>query len=692
MNALAARQAAWLLAVDPLGLGGVRLRDRAGPRRDAWLALLNQVWPVGAPRRRLPGHVDEQRLVGGLDLGATLACGRPVAQRGVLAECDHPAGGLLLVPMAERLPLARAAQLGRVIDDRRVEVQREGLNRRDNARLAMVALDEGVDAQAAPAALSERLGLWLDLSTCGEPMPSPDAATADRAARARARLPDVTIDDAMLTALVEAADALGVRSMRAVNHAVHAARAAAAWAGHACVERDDAAWAARLVLAPRATRLPAQALPAQDDAQETAHDGAGDTSTTPEDSMSEPVETAAQDAHADAPPDPPTSTHGDPAAPHADQGAHEASMPDEALADAVLNAALAALPPGLLAQLAVQHTRVAGAAGRSGASQASRQRGRPCGSHAGDPRHGSRLHLVDTLRAAAPWQRLRRAERERARKPHDAPATGSGNDRTPMKTAGVETRRARVNAQARHEAATTEPRGKEVNADARRDGQPLAKHTNARVGHGTGPFVQVRREDLRVQRRRERRETTTLFIVDASGSAALHRLAEAKGAVELLLAECYVRRDRVALLAFRGMPPAPLAELLLPPTRSLARARRCLAALPGGGGTPLASALDAALAVVRDEQRRGATPLTVVLSDGRANVARDGSPGRTRAAADALASARAFADTAPGALWLDIAPQPQEAARRLADAMGARYLPLPHADARQMCCVVKAAG
>jgi magnesium chelatase subunit D len=93
-----------------------------------------------------------------------------------------------------------------------------------------------------------------------------------------------------------------------------------------------------------------------------------------------------------------------------------------------------------------------------------------------------------------------------------------------------------------------------------------------------------------VSRFKQRRETTTIFVVDASGSAALHRLAEAKGAVELLLADCYVRRDRVAMLAFRGKG----AELMLPPTRSLVRAKRSLAGLPGGGGTPLAAGMDAA--------------------------------------------------------------------------------------------------
>ena len=91
--------------------------------------------------------------------------------------------------------------------------------------------------------------------------------------------------------------------------------------------------------------------------------------------------------------------------------------------------------------------------------------------------------------------------------------------------------------------------------------------------------IEVRADDLRVTQFKQRTRTTTIFVVDAPGSTALNRLAEAKGAVELVLADCYVRRDRVALLAFRGGG----AELLLPPTRSLVRAKRSLAGLPGGG-------------------------------------------------------------------------------------------------------------
>ena len=149
----------------------------------------------------------------------------------------------------------------------------------------------------------------------------------------------------------------------------------------------------------------------------------------------------------------------------------------------------------------------------------------------------------------------------------------------------------------------------------------------------------MRRDDFHITRYRERRETTTIFAVDASGSSALNRLAEAKGAVELLLADCYVRRDRVALLAFRGAG----CELLLPPTRSLVRAKRGLAGLPGGGGTPLAAGIDAAAALADAVRRRGETAVVVLLTDGRANVGRNGTGGRERAMADAMSAARQLA-------------------------------------------------
>ena len=202
-----------------------------------------------------------------------------------------------------------------------------------------------------------------------------------------------------------------------------------------------------------------------------------------------------------------------------------------------------------------------------------------------------------------------------------------------------------------------------------------------------GTQIEIRSSDFRVSHLKQRSETTTIFVVDASGSAALNRLAEAKGAVELLLAECYVRRDRVAVLAFRGRA----AQLLLPPTRSLVRAKRSLAGLPGGGGTPLAAGIDAGSAMAADVRRRGGTPTVVLLTDGRANVARDGRGNRARAEEEALAAARHLREVGARVLLVDTSPRPSVANERLALQMGARYLPLPYADAATLSRTVQAA-
>ena len=134
-------------------------------------------------------------------------------------------------------------------------------------------------------------------------------------------------------------------------------------------------------------------------------------------------------------------------------------------------------------------------------------------------------------------------------------------------------------------------RAPEPDRDAARRRAVAAAACAPAAAAGPRSACRCARSDLRITRLQQRAATATLFVVDASGSSALHRLAEAKGAVELLLAECYVRRDQVGVIAFRGRG----AEVLLPPTRSLVRAKRSLAALPGGGGTPLAAGLQAAL-------------------------------------------------------------------------------------------------
>lgn len=123
--------------------------------------------------------------------------------------------------------------------------------------------------------------------------------------------------------------------------------------------------------------------------------------------------------------------------------------------------------------------------------------------------------------------------------------------------------------------------------------------------------------DIRVKKYRSKAGALFCFAVDASGSMALHRMRQAKGAVHTLLEKAYVERDRVALIAFRGQA----AELLMPPTQSVELARRALDLLPTGGGTPLASAILLAGDVAQQARMRGIMQtVLILLTDGRGNI------------------------------------------------------------------------
>ncbi len=625
-----ARLAQALLAVDPQGLGGAAVQSASHEAQSGWVAGLRALLPATAPWRRLPLHADTTALVGGLDLGASLQRGRPVAQPGLLAQAD---GGWVLLPLAERTPAHMAAQLSSALDRRELLLEREGLALTLPARIGLVALDQGdEDGEHLPTALLERLAFHLRLTPEPEaPTRGQDAPgwTASDIAAAQSRLAQVAVPHQWLEALCAASLALGVGSMRAPLMAVRAARALAALEGAAEVDEAHASAAARLVLAPRATQVPSAAAtdepdpapsPETDPAAPQASQQTDPADPPPSASQAPPP--AAPAGQPATPSTPPPSADanptGQPAKP--DDATPEEALPPQALQELLVQAALAALPPGLLAALRAGQAAQApaGGAGRAGAVQQNLRRGRPVGTRRGDLRSGARLHLLDTLRAAAPWQPLRQR--------HAPP--------------------------------------------------------------GPGPRVRVQREDFHVRRFQQHRATTTVFVVDASGSSALHRLAEAKGAVELLLAECYVRRDRAAVVAFRGAG----AEVVLPPTRSLARAKRSLAALPGGGGTPLASGLEAAHAVAAQVSRQGETPVVVVLTDGRANLGRDGRPGRVQAMEDALAAAQALRAGGVRSLLIDTSAQPQPAAQAVAARMGAQYIPLPHAGAHGLSQVVRAAA
>ncbi|MGL4440247.1 MAG: magnesium chelatase subunit D, partial [Bosea sp. (in: a-proteobacteria)] len=232
-----------LIAVDPAGLGGAVLRACAGPVRDAWLKRLRGGLPQSAPVLRAPCDAGDAELLGGLDLSATLSTGHTVAQRGLLAR-SH--GGLLVLPMAERLGRTQAAHISAALDAGEVVAERDGLTIRSPARLAAIALDEGLaDDDRPPAALLERLAFHVDLREMSH-RDLGDEAASDIAA-ARGRLSAVTIPDHLVEALCAACAALGVGSARAPLLALKAAKASAALAGRACVADQDAALAARLV-------------------------------------------------------------------------------------------------------------------------------------------------------------------------------------------------------------------------------------------------------------------------------------------------------------------------------------------------------------------------------------------------------------------------------------------------------------
>jgi magnesium chelatase subunit D len=570
----AASQAAWGLAQTALALvalmprrlkgaicegGAPEVRARLEAQLAAWLG-------PGPPPQRLPAAVTEDRLIGGIDLAATLSAGRMVTEPGLLERAD---GGLLIVPLAERLAARIAAHLAGTLDEGMIRIEREGLSAARPARFAMLMFaDLAGEEDALSPALLDRLAFLLPLGGIRPAQALKPAFSAGAIASARTRLVDITVSDEALEAILVSAAALGIHSMRAPAFCLAAATGLAALGGREAVSEKDIQLAARLVYGPRA----APPLPPQD--QPPPEEPPADT----QDQVEESGEPAAQE-----------------------------------LADRLVEAVRLTLErEDQRRRAARMGGRKAAAPGKSGERVESVTRGSPRGARPGDPRRGGRLDLIATLTAAVPWQRLR-------------PAPGSG------------------------------------------------------------AALAVRPSDFRVKRLSHRSEAVVIFVVDASGSSAMNRLAEAKGAIEYLLSGCYARRESAALIAFRKQG----AELLLPPTRSLTRVKRALARLPGGGGTPLASGMAAGLALADRERRRRRSPHIVFLSDGQGNVALSGEPGREGAAADAEAVARRLKAAGHSVLFLDISRRPALAAQAISAAMGAIYRPLPFADGRQVSETVR---
>lgn len=172
------------------------------------------------------------------------------------------------------------------------------------------------------------------------------------------------------------------------------------------------------------------------------------------------------------------------------------------------------------------------------------------------------LALVDTLRAAAPYQRLR---------------------------AATKTEQEKLSTQSQQ-----------------------LKHQG-----GKGLAIVIKSQDYRRKAREKRIGAYQLFVVDASGSmAARHRMEATKAAILSLLRDSYIHRDSVGLIAFRKES----AEVLLPFTRSVERVERLLTSMPTGGKTPLAHGLRMAYTLCDRLLRahRAERIQIICITDGRA--------------------------------------------------------------------------
>lgn len=196
-----------------------------------------------------------------------------------------------------------------------------------------------------------------------------------------------------------------------------------------------------------------------------------------------------------------------------------------------------------------------------------------------------------------------------------------------------------------------------------------------------GIAVQVEPEDVRVKVRQHPASLTVIFVVDASGSmGARQRMAAAKGAALNLLKDAYVRRDRVALIAFRKRS----AEILLEPTDSVENALTALQKLPTGGQTPLSHGLMKAWTLQQQIHRRDPTArlLVVLISDGKGNVFYQPDSAENPHA-EALALARQLTANGTRLLVLDTEDDflTLGLARDLAEAANADYVKLAAVEA-----------
>jgi len=601
-----AKQALMLLAVDS-ELGGVVIPSAVGSGKSTLARAFADILPESTPFVELPLNVTEDRLIGGVDLEATLATGLRVVQHGVLSKAH---GGVLYVDSLSLLDSSAVSHIMDAMSRSEVLVEREGLSEVHPAKFMLVGTYDPSDGEVRMGLL-DRIGIIVPFTAQNDyrarkkivniVLGTRDAEdTQDELnmlagfiKAAKEQLPHVSITDDQVRALIQTAISLGVEGNRVDIFTVRAAIASAALAQRSDVDDEDMKQAIKLVLIPRATRMPEREAESNE--------------APPQEELPPPPEDEPEGEDEETPADTSDS----------DAEEQQKETPDM-IEELMMEAVEMELPDNILnISLASKKKATTGSRGEA----LNNKRGRFVRSQPGEMRSG-KVALIPTLISAAPWQETRRRDSKMAGRPKTA--------------------------------------------------------------------LLITKDDVKIKRFRDKSGTLFIFMVDASGSMALNRMRQAKGAVASLLQNAYVHRDQVALISFRGKQ----AQVLLPPSQSVDRAKRELDVLPTGGGTPLASALYLGWETAKQARTKGVTQVMFVLiTDGRGNISLQSTfdPTAEKATKEELekeVEALSLSIQADGVAAIVIDTQMNYLSRgeapKLAQKLGGRYFYLPNAKAEQI--------
>ena len=679
------RLALVLAAVDP-AIGGVLLRGQKGSAKTTLARGLAAVLPGDAPFVELPVGASEDRVVGTIDLRAALTGGERRVATGLLAAAH---GGVLYVDEVNLLPDHLVDVLLDVAASGVNRIEREGMSHVHPARFVLLGSMNPEEGELRPQLL-DRFGLSAQVVAPSDPALRAEAvrrrlafdadpegfaeqwrgAEDDLRTRLAAARP-APLAKGLVEQVAALCVAVGAEGLRADLVCCRAAAALAGWEGTAEAGEEEVRRVAHLALGHRRRRSPFEAPGVPEEELAEALDRAfgrspGGGRRSPEDSRSgghRSPEDSRSGGHRSSP-----SYDG------RDPGWHEPGMGsrrgerrgDDAGGPSNIEAA---------GWDDTAHSDAAGGEAPGAGSADSAPRG------TGSVGTGS----IQTAMARATTAETGSGPGGDGERPAVAPAAALG---TVPRIEARGTPVAPASVAAGRRSTVTGPRGRLVGVRVP-DGPVGSVAVAATVAAAVertppGTAIEVRGEDLREAVRQQRSGNLVVLAVDASGSMGVDvRMAAAKGAVLSLLLDAYQRRDRVALVTFRGEG----AEVVLRPTGSVEVARARLEDLPTGGRTPLAAGIATALDVAEAARGGSHPPLLVLVTDGRATAAAEGvDPLVAATEAAALVRRRGVpalvVDAEDGAVRLGLASQ-------LAAVMGATYLTTAHLSAEGLVTAVR---